>query len=325
MRLFLGVDVGGTKTHAVISDETGNAVGFGRSGAGNHEVVGYAGLTQALIDAIGEAVGMVEGVSLNEIAGGGFGVAGYDWPYEKPMTEEAIRKAGVNFPIGVVNDTIIGLVAGSEEGWGVGLVSGTGCNCRGMDKTHQREAYVTGSGITMGENAGATELVYKSMQIINYAWICRIPETALTQVFIDYVGAKDEEDLIEGYCQGRYSIAAPAARLVFETAQNGDQVARDLIHWAGTELGEMACGMIRKLGFEDLAFDVVLSGSMFDGGRILIEPMEKTILRTAPKARFVNLAVPPVVGAVLIGMEEGGVVPTPEIRAKLKQSLLSVL
>ena len=34
-RYFLGVDVGGTKTHALIADENGRMTDFGRSGPGN--------------------------------------------------------------------------------------------------------------------------------------------------------------------------------------------------------------------------------------------------------------------------------------------------
>ena len=45
---FLGVDIGGTKSHALIADETGRAIGFGEAGPGNYEDVGYAGLATAL-------------------------------------------------------------------------------------------------------------------------------------------------------------------------------------------------------------------------------------------------------------------------------------
>ena len=34
MKYFLGVDIGGTKSHALIADENGQAVGFGQAGAG---------------------------------------------------------------------------------------------------------------------------------------------------------------------------------------------------------------------------------------------------------------------------------------------------
>ena len=44
MRYYLGADVGATKTHVLIADDCGQAVGFGQSGPGNHESVGYGGL-----------------------------------------------------------------------------------------------------------------------------------------------------------------------------------------------------------------------------------------------------------------------------------------
>jgi hypothetical protein len=44
---------------------------------------------------------------------------------------------------------------------------------------------------------------------------------------------------------------------------------------------------------------------MFNGGPMLMEPMKRSILAEAPGARFVRLTVPPVVGAVLLGMQQG--------------------
>jgi hypothetical protein len=98
-------------------------------------------------------------------------------------------------------------------------------------------------------------------------------------------------------------------------------VARGLYEWAGRELGEMANGVIRQLDFQPLEFDVVLSGSMFEGGPMLIEPMRAVILSEAPRARLVRLDVPPVIGAVMLGMEQGGLKPTAEIRRRLAETL----
>ena len=50
---FLGVDVGGSKCHAVISDETGQILGFGAGGTGNHEMIGYDGFA-AVLDAVSQ-------------------------------------------------------------------------------------------------------------------------------------------------------------------------------------------------------------------------------------------------------------------------------
>ena len=47
-KFYLGVDVGSSKTHALITDGAGKALGFGEGGAGNHEVVGYPGLMRAV-------------------------------------------------------------------------------------------------------------------------------------------------------------------------------------------------------------------------------------------------------------------------------------
>ena len=45
---FLGVDIGATKSHALLADETGQVVGFGLAGPGSYEVVDWEGLQAVL-------------------------------------------------------------------------------------------------------------------------------------------------------------------------------------------------------------------------------------------------------------------------------------
>jgi len=316
MRYFLGADLGATKTHTLIADETGLIVGFGESGPGNHETVGYDGMFEAMRVGMESALNAA-GLAKADIAGAGFGVAGFDWPSEYEITAQTIARLGLTAPYKFVNDAVPGLVAGSEEGWGVVVVSGTGSNCRGWDREHKREGRVTGHGVLMGENAGASELMHRCMQLVGYAWSKRAPMTGLADALVEHAGAKDLDDLIRGYTMYEYQVGPGAAPIVFRVAEEGDQVARDLIHWAGTELGEMINGVIRQLDFEELAFDVVMTGSMFKGGPMLIDPMRETVLKVAPNARFVRLNVPPVVGAVMLGLEAGGMRVTKSIRQNL--------
>jgi len=323
MRYYLGVDLGATKTHTLIVDETGRALGFGESGPGNHESVGYDGMFQAMYSGMEQAL-RAAGLKKDEITGAGFGVAGYDWPSEIKATASVIDRLGFKAPYKFVNDAVLGLIAGSEEGWGVVVVSGTGSNCRGWDREHKREGRVTGHGILMGEGAGGSELIHRCMQIIGYSWTKRLPKTALADAMIAHVGAKDLEDLMRGYTTYEYHVGAEAARTVFRVAENGDEAARDLIHWAGTELGELTNAVIRQLEFENLSFDVVMTGSMFEGGPRLIEPMRETIHRVASKARLVRLSVPPVFGAVMLGMEANGLIVRPSIR-KIMTDTISVV
>ena len=83
-----------------------------------------------------------------------------------------------------------GLVIGSEEGWGVVAVSGTGSNCRGWDRERKREGRVTGHGVLMGEGAGGSELMHRCMQLVGYAWTKRGPMTKLAEALAAHAGAK---------------------------------------------------------------------------------------------------------------------------------------
>jgi N-acetylglucosamine kinase-like BadF-type ATPase len=304
---FLGVDIGGTKSHALISDENGNALGFGTYGPGNHEEVGYEGLRIALQTVTEKALAMAM-LTKEKISAAGFGVAGYDWPSERQPTLDAINSIGLLAPIEAVNDTIIGLLAGASQGWGVAIVAGTGTNCWGWDKDHH-VGRVTGVGY--GEHGGAGDLVYRALSAIAHEWTKRGPQTQLTTEFLQLTGAKDIPSLLEGIEVGNYSIGSDYAPLVYEVATQGDPVALSIIQWAGNELGHTAAAVIRQLAIEKLQFEVVLVGSIYEMGEMLIAPMRQVITSEAPKAVLVRLSSPPVVGGVLLAMEQVGVNPSP--------------
>jgi N-acetylglucosamine kinase-like BadF-type ATPase len=304
---FLGVDIGGTKSHALISDENGNALGFGTYGPGNHEEVGYEGLRIALQTVTEKALAMAM-LTKEKISAAGFGVAGYDWPSERQPTLDAINSIGLLAPIEAVNDTIIGLLAGASQGWGVAIVAGTGTNCWGWDKDHH-VGRVTGVGY--GEHGGAGDLVYRALSAIAHEWTKRGPQTQLTTEFLQLTGAKDIPSLLEGIEVGKYSIGSDYAPLVYKVATQGDPVALSIIQWAGNELGHTAAAVIRQLAIEKLQFEVVLVGSIYEMGEMLITPMRQVITSEAPKAVLVRLSSPPVVGGVLLAMEQVGVNPSP--------------
>lgn len=305
-RYFLGGDVGATKTHILIADEFGQVCGLGEAGPGNHERVGYPGLVCALQSATRQALARAD-ISIDQITGAGFGIGGYDWLSERQATRRAIQSIGLNAPFDAVNDAIIGLLAGASDGWGIAVVAGTGCNCWGWDRDHRRIGRMTGMGWWMGEAAGAGELVAEAIRSVARDWSRRGPSTRLTQAFGELVGACNAEDLLEGITQERYRIDAQAAPLIFRIAAEGDAVARQLVEWAGSELGSLAIGVVRQIGLESSEFDVVLVGSLYDGDPMLAETMRRTVHAVAPGARFVRLTAPPVVGGVLLGMEQVGV------------------
>jgi N-acetylglucosamine kinase-like BadF-type ATPase len=304
---FLGVDIGGTKSHALIADEDGNAVGFGTYGPGNHEEVGYEGLRTALQTVTDKAV-MMAGITKDQISAGGFGVAGYDWPSERQPTLDAIQSIGLSAPVEAVNDTIIGLLAGASQGWGVAVVAGTGTNCWGWDKNHN-VGRVTGVGF--GEYGGAGNLVDRALEAIAYEWTKRGPKTLLTSEFLRMVGANDIPSLLEGIEMGEYFLGSDYAPVIYQIANQGDPIALSIIQWAGNELGQTAVAVIRQLAIELQEFEVVLVGSLYEMGEMIIGPMRQVINSEAPKARLVRLSSPPVVGGVFLAMEQVGINPFP--------------
>ena len=301
---FLGVDIGATKSHALICDAQGEALGLGVGGAGNHETVGKDGF-QRVVHTVTDGALDQAGLTRSDIAGAGFGIGGYDWSEDDALMAEVIGSLGLNAPYAAMNDAGPGLLAGASDGWGVSITSGSGVNGRGRD-AQGRQAKMTGNGGTFGEIGGGTELVARAIVDISKAWSLRGPATRLTPIFVEHTGAKDAEDLLAGLARGRFHLGSGAAPLVFRAANEGDAVAQDILRWIGDGLGDLACGIIRQLDIAALAFDVVLVGSIFQGSPLILEWLRPVVWKLAPQARFVRMTAPPVVGAVMLGMEQAG-------------------
>lgn len=319
---LLGIDVGNSKTHALVADLSGRVLGFVEAGCGSYEVLGLDGYTQILQN-ITEAALASAGITRSEILGMGFGLAGYDWPSEAPIMEAGITALDIAAPFAYVNDVTIGLLAGAEAGWGVAVDAGTGNNVRGRDRDG-RIGRITGNSARFGEFGGGSELVGLAVIAVTYAWSQRGPATALTQVLMDYAEAPTEAGLIEGLATAQIHLPPFLAQDILKTAAAGDPVARKIVAWNARDLGLNVNAVIRQLGIQELAFDVVLIGSLFNAGEQVIAPLRETIHTFAPQARLVRLTVPPVVGAVLLAAEAAHI-STGQIRPTLIQSTESHL
>ena len=302
MKYFVGFDVGSSKTHALIADETGQCVGFGQAAGGNYQAVGWDGLQTALDESF-RLAWQKAGIEKARIAGAGFGVAGYDFPSDRPPHLQVIATLGLSCPVEIFNDGLNGLLAGATRGVGVNVTAGSSNNCRGRNAQGQ-EGRVVGNGMMFGEFGGAMEIVQRGLHLVNYAWIKRRPPTVLTRIYLDAVGAKDELDLMAGLSNDKYQLPSALAKRIAEAAQAGDAAALEIMQWAGEELGWLAVAVARQIGMAKDSVEVVQSGSVFAAGSVITEPMARVVLAHCPRAKLVRLDGPPVVGAVLLGMEQ---------------------
>jgi len=193
------------------------------------KLLGYQGLRQSLHTAAGEAL------------------AGPAWtcPRSRALVlvsalRLAIPAAGSprrNCPIGAP------LYAGGRQrfdhctsgrcsrGVGLGADRGTGGNCRGRDPSAARRA-PQGRASASGSSAAPGTWLIRLFTRSPTSDLARA-RTSLTNVFIDLTGAKDLEDLIQGIDLDRYHLEAAWAPKVFQAAQGGDKIARDVIDRPG--------------------------------------------------------------------------------------------
>ena len=136
------------------------------------------------------------------------------------------------------------------------------------------------------------------------------PPTALTAIVLELLGFDTVEGMFRAALGGRIP-EADRLRLcppVFEAAAASDAVAAGILIKQAQALSGYAIALARRCGMLELAFDVVLSGSVFKGvGPLLIETITREIARVAPRARVIRPAFEPVVGSLLLAYDAAGI------------------
>jgi N-acetylglucosamine kinase-like BadF-type ATPase len=315
--LFLGLDAGGTKTHALLADADGAALGIGRAGPGNWEGVGLNGAYRALHEATREALAHV-GAAPAGVTAAAYALAGLDWPSDEVRLRRAIERLGVGGPQVLVNDSFAALRAGAP--WGVVLIAGTGTTCAGRNRDGET-ARTLGLGPTFDDWGSAPEVAGACIQAVAGAYTGHTPHTTLARRLVALFGARDSGDLLEKLSREQRDLWPRVGQIIealAEEARAGDGPAVAISGRAGRELGQRAATVIRQLGMQREAFDVVLAGGLFHTHNpVLLEALDGTVRATAPDAHLAPLEAPPVVGSVLLAMDAAGVQVTPETRHRL--------
>jgi N-acetylglucosamine kinase-like BadF-type ATPase len=301
--LYLGVDVGGSKTHALICAEDGSVLGFGEGQGGNPEEVGESGLAATMRIVISRAESQLTSLPKTYQAAG-FGIAGYDWGCDREMIACAIQSLELGCPEVFENDALPLLWAGSSHGWGIAVSAGTGNNVRGRNAAG-KTGRISGNSIQNGEFGGASELVFLANQRLSQIWIGRGGSSLLVDRLIAYCGASDLGDLVEGLVRDRYRLTADAAPIILQAAQEGDALAVELTRFNAGELAKSVQAVAGQLGLLDKSFELVMAGSLLVKSSYYRELFVQIIQEQLPKANPRLLSGPSVVGALMMAMEVG--------------------
>ncbi|MGB5176906.1 MAG: BadF/BadG/BcrA/BcrD ATPase family protein, partial [Thermoanaerobaculia bacterium] len=148
MRYVVGIDSGGTKTVGLLADETGEVLAKARGGGANLVIHGELSVEKVLYQVMEdlEPPGPIDAICL--------GMAGVDRPEEKELIQGLLRRLGLRKNIRIVNDALIALVAGAEEGVGIVVSAGTGSIAYGVDPSGET-ARSGGWGYLLGDEGSA--------------------------------------------------------------------------------------------------------------------------------------------------------------------------
>src|SRR5437762_4164502 len=133
-RRILAVDGGDSKTDVVLLDATGRVLGARRVHASSHLGLDRVGAADALDAAIRAACRSFKvDPDRKPIADiGVYCLAGADFPVDERRIHRLLASRGWTSRTLVRNDTLAVLRAGTDRGWGVAIVCGSGMNAAGV-------------------------------------------------------------------------------------------------------------------------------------------------------------------------------------------------
>jgi N-acetylglucosamine kinase-like BadF-type ATPase len=302
-QLYLGVDGGGTKTQIALMNEAGEVTCEGFAGPSNPLRVGVETAVTNVIKAINEACDR-DGVSRGDITSATLGLAGVRRAdLKRSVRESFMNKIGIR-KVEVITDAEIALFATTLGKPGLVVIAGTGSVCLG--KNEKGEMAISGGwGPLAGDEGGGVGIAQQALHTIAKASDGRGVPTMLSQRASEYFRASGPENLIVAIYSPQVdnSRIAGFARLVVETAQEGDEIAVGILSDAGYELGLAACAVIEKLKLTNHKVPIGCVGSIFNAGSLLTDPMIKKVRQCASKAFLTEPAMPPSHAAALMSFQ----------------------
>jgi N-acetylglucosamine kinase-like BadF-type ATPase len=274
--LVVGIDIGGSKTHAV-SQLDGELVAEALAGSANLASVGPVEAGRALDAVFAQLHRATAETPIGAIC---VGAAGVDTVEAELRLCDLITARVPGASVRIVHDTELVLAAAGLD-HGVGLIAGTGSVAWGRTRragTHgpAREARAGGWGYLLGDEGSG---YWIARQAVRHA--LRLTDRGrrldrLSQQLAADCGLQRPAQLIDHfYSRPERRYWAGHARVVFELAARGDPAASAIVEASAHALSQLVGGVVDVLGEE---LPVVLGGGVLVHQRMLSDRVTALLL-----------------------------------------------
>ncbi|CAB4867205.1 MAG: hypothetical protein F2786_03885 [Actinobacteria bacterium] len=295
LKAILGIDGGGTKTHAVIADLDGNILASAANGAANWERIGITSVQKSLNELIASVLASAH-VGHEDIVASTFALAGLDWPEDKVLFEPFLENLLSPGKTHLVNDSIAALFAGAPDGVGCVSIAGTGGKTAGSDG----KATLQTMGMELGEGGGAGQLVNLALDSIAKS---HHGTAEITQLYLELpkaAGFNHPEEFFTAIARTRVRLDESYAPLIFDLANSGDSSAVDIVTTVAKQHAHDVFGISSQLNFHGKTIKVVRAGGLHTAGCTIFDAIfHSEVIRLVDSAQVSVLEIAPVFGAVI--------------------------
>src|SRR5437764_6443420 len=262
--LVLAVDGGGAKTDLALLRCTGELLSLIRGPGSSPHYVGVDGCVALLEELLAEArsrAGLAED-RRGAIAAAEVLVAGADLPEELATLRARLASLRWSDRLLVDNDTLALLRSGTDRGWGVAVVCGSGINCVGLTPDG-RTARFPALGQISGDWGGGTDVGMAALAAAARSADGRGRRTILESVVPAHFGLTEPFELaralhLRELRSGRLGELVP---VVFGAAGD-DAAAAEIVERLADEVVAFATAALRRVKLTAEDTDVVLGGRL---------------------------------------------------------------
>jgi len=302
-RVVVGVDGGGSKTHAVLAAFDGTILGEVSGGGSNVHKKGVEGAAEVIFDLVGRCIEKA-GSSHKAVAHLVVGASGAGRPSTRSELTSVIaalaQKNKTPFAqITVETDARIALEAASPGKPVIALIAGTGSIAlyRADDGQIHRAG---GWGSLIGDEGSGYAIARDACAAVMKEHDGRSEKTLLTGLAKEHFGITDPEDLIPKLHSGKAELA-PFAEKVLEAVAGRDRVARQILIKGASELVE--CVRILTLAHPPKhILPVCLMGGLLESGNDYSKLVREKLSATLPQIVVQKPKFQAAFGAAILGL-----------------------